>query len=547
MTGFHGSVPVLVIGAGPSGLSTAIELGRRGIRCLVIEQNDRVGYNPRAKLTNVRSMEHLHRWGIADRLRAANPMPSGHGSDIVFATRLTGYSLAGFTDAFNTAPEKNDFYSERATWVPQYTLEAVLRDYAAELPSVDFLFSTRFVSASESSDGVEVLLEGADGQFTTQALFLIGADGARSSVRKQLGIEMTGTYAFSRNFNVLFRAPQLRELHQKPFAIQYWLVNKDVPALMGPMDDDDLWYIIATRLGSQTDFERIDPHELIAQAVGAPVDIAVVSVDPWVAHLLIANTYGTDRIKLAGDACHLHPPFGGFGMNLGIGDGVDLGWKLAAMLQGWGGPHLLESYEAERKPVHRQTMDEAMENYSTVGNELFQQQIEYPGSQGDRVRAEVGERILKTKEREFRSLGIVLGYRYANASTIIPDGTEPPPYDVKVYSPSAAPGCLAPHHWYADGSSLYDHFGAGFTLVLQENADVPGGLLEAARKRDIPLSSVVLSGENLAARYGARYVLVRPDQHVAWRSNDDVSTPEDLWDHVCGYVSSAVTLSVTDF
>ena len=534
------SVSVVIVGAGPSGLATAIELGRRGVRCIVVEQNDRVGYNPRAKLTNVRSMEHLHRWGIADRLRAANPMPSGQGSNIVFATRMTGYALASFVDAFNTAPGNNEWYSERATWVPQYTLEAVLREYAAELPTVEFLFSARFLFVTESSDGVDAIVEGVNGDRTTiHASFLVGADGARSAVRKQLGIEMAGTHAFSRNFNVLFHAPKLRHLHDKPFAIQYWLINKDVPSLMGPMDDNDLWYIIATRLGDETDFARIDPRQLIGQAVGAPIDITVVSVDPWVAHLLIARSYGTKRILLAGDACHLHPPFGGFGMNLGVGDGVDLGWKLAATVQGWGGPFLLESYEAERKPVHRQTMDEAMENYATVGNELMRQHLEDPGPQGDAVRTEVGKHILVTKEREFRSLGLVLGYRYANAATIVPDGTEPPPYNVKVYEQSATPGCLAPHHWLPDGTSLYDRFGAGFTLIVQGTEAAPLPMLESAKARNVPLSVVYVNDPELSRLYGARYVLIRPDQHVAWRSND-VRAPDRILDRVCGFVSSVV-------
>ena len=534
------TIPVVIAGAGPSGLSTAIELGRRGVHCVVIEQNDRVGYNPRAKLTNVRSMEHLHRWGIADRLRAANPMPRGHGSDIVFATRMNGYVLAGFSDAFNTAPGNNELYSEPATWVPQYTLEATLREYAEELAPIKFRFSTRFLSATESNAGVDVVIEDAHGALETiRAEYLVGADGARSAVRKGLGIEMTGTPAFSKNFNVLFHAPALQSLHRKGFAVQYWLVNRDVPALMGPMDDTDLWYIIATRLGNETDFERIDPQQLINSAVGAPIDLTVVSVDPWIAHLLIAERYGSRRVLLAGDACHLHPPFGGFGMNLGIADGVDLGWKLAAVLQGWGGPYLLESFEAERKAVHRQTMDDAMENYLTVGNDLVKDHIEDEGAAGDAVRSAVGQQILKVKEREFRSLGLVLGYRYKNDATIIPDGTEPPVYNVSNYEQSASPGCLAPHHWLSDGTSLYDTFGSGLTLLVRDALDAPQPLLDAAEVRNIPLTVVYAADEEVMRLYGARFTLIRPDQQVAWRA-DDADDPEHILDRVCGYVSSAV-------
>ena len=187
--------------------------------------------------------------------------------------------------------------------------------------------------------------------------------------------------------------------------------------------------------------------------------------DPWYAHNLIADKYSEGRIFLAGDACHLHPPFGGYGMNMGIGDGVDLGWKMAAVLHGWGGPELLASYEAERRPVHKWTMDEALANYGAVGNQLAVAGLEEPGELGDATRREAGEVIFSAKLREFKSLGAVLGYRYNGSPLIVPDGTPNPPQQAGVYQPSARPGGVAPHLWLADGSSLYDHFGDGFTLI----------------------------------------------------------------------------------
>ncbi|MBI3706465.1 MAG: FAD-dependent monooxygenase [Proteobacteria bacterium] len=533
---------VLIVGAGPVGLSLAIELGHRGIACLVVEQNDRVGYNPRAKLTNVRSREHLRRWGIAENLRKASPLPRDYPSNIVFATRLNGYPLARFENAFYCAPERNELFSESAQWVPQYMLEEVLRAHAETLPSVEVRFSCRLESAAQSPGGVEAeIVDAAARRRKVRSAYLVGADGARSTVRELLGIRMEGQGAFSRNYNIIFRAPRLADMHRHGPAVHYWLVNPDVPSMMGPMDGAGLWFFFATQLRDGVDPASIDPRRLIHRATGLEFDLDIVTTDPWVAHRLIATRYGDGRIYLAGDACHLHPPFGGYGMNMGIGDAVDLGWKLAATLQGWGGPALLDSYERERRPVHERVMNEAVENHSVLGNQLVRPGIEAAGDVGDRVRKEVGEAIRAAKAREFKSLGVVLGYRYADSPIIVADGSAPPPVRVMTYEPSAHPGCLAPHLWLADGSSLYDHFGAGFSLLVTEpNASAAAsGLADAAARRGVPLKVIAPAEPRLAQLYAARFALVRPDQHVAWRGNEIPPDAEALIDRVRGGQAAA--------
>ncbi len=269
--------------------------------------------------------------------------------------------------------------------------------------------------------------------------------------------------------------------------------------------------------------------------------IEVVRGDPWVAQSLIADRYAAGRVFLAGDACHLHPPFGGFGMNMGVGDAVDLGWKLAATLQGWGGPALLASYAAERRPVHRRTIEEAERNYAVVGNQLVRPGLEDTDVAGDAVRAAVGEAIRATKGREFRTLGLVLGTRYDASPIIVQDGSTPPADSVETYVPSACPGSLAPHAWLADGSSLYDRFGPGLTLLCTEDGDA-SPLAEAAARRGIPLVVLHLAEPRLASLYGARFALIRPDQHVAWRG--DVLPPAGpLLDRVTGRSVEAMALA----
>jgi 2-polyprenyl-6-methoxyphenol hydroxylase-like FAD-dependent oxidoreductase len=519
---------VTIVGAGPVGLSAAIELGRRGIRCVVIEKHDRVGYSPRAKTTNVRTREHLRRWGIADALRQASPIDPDRPSTVVFATRMNGPLLARFENALNGDRQRNNLYSEEAQWVPQYVLEDVLRRHAASLPGVTIRFETEFVSLRQTADGVVSRIRDVRTGRTAEirSAYLIGADGARSLVRESIGATMIGEGAFSQNYSIIFRAPDLasRQVHEP--AIMYWMVNEDVPSLLGPMDEAGLWFFMATKLPRDADPAKLDPVDLIRRGTGlADLDVEIVGTDPWVAHRLVADRYAHGRVFLAGDACHLHPPFGGFGMNMGIGDAVDLGWKIAARLLGWGGEGLLPSYEHERRRVHERTIAEAVSNFGLTANQLVRPALEDPGLIGETTRREVAEIILATKVREFRTLGVVLGMRYEDSPIIVADGSEPPPDHFMLYLPSAHPGCLAPHLWLSDGSSLYDHFGNDFTLLIAGgNAAEAEELHAAAAARNVPLKILAPSDGRLRARYEARFVLIRPDQHVAWRGD---SIPED--------------------
>jgi 2-polyprenyl-6-methoxyphenol hydroxylase-like FAD-dependent oxidoreductase len=533
-----GRADVVIVGAGPVGLAAAIELGRRGIRCCVVERHDRVGYSPRAKTTNVRTREHLRRWGIADALRKASPIAADRPSTVVFATRMNGPLLARFENALNGNRERNNLYSEEAQWVPQYVLEDVLREYAQSLPGVNVHFEAEFLSFTQTDDAVVTHLRDLrTGRVSNiESSYLIGADGARSAVRDAIGAAMVGEGASSRNYSIIFRAPDLatRQIHER--AIMYWMVNEDVPSLLGPMDESGLWTFMATKLAGDVDPEKLDPVDLIRRGTGlTDLEIEIVGTDVWVAHRLVADYYAKDRVFLAGDACHLHPPFGGFGMNMGIGDAVDLGWKIAARMAGWGGDALLASYEQERRKVHERTISEAVYNYGSVSNQLVRPALEETGLIGEATRREVADIIQATKVREFKTLGVVLGMRYEDSPIIVPDGSDPPADHFMLYVPSAHPGCLAPHLWLNDGSSLYDHFGTGFSLLITDgDTDSVGPLVSAAARRKVPLKVLVLSDSRLCNRYEAAFALIRPDQHVAWRGDAMPADPDYVLARVTG-------------
>jgi hypothetical protein len=305
------------------------------------------------------------------------------------------------------------------------------------------------------------------------------------------------------------------------------------------MDRGDKWFFMPTDLPSGMKLADVEAPSLIREATGVDLPFEILSSDEWVASRLIADRYRDRRVFLAGDAAHLHPPFGGYGMNMGVADAVDLGWKLAAILQGWGGPALLASYERERRPVHEQVMDEAVANHALLSNQLWQDGIEDDTDAGTNIRHDIGERIRTAKLREFRALGVVLGYRYGHSPIIVADDTDPPACDPIDYQARNYPGCLAPHAWLEDGRSLYDLFGSGFTLLADPDA-AQGAIDEAvaaAQALDIPLSLIKAGEADVIERYSARYTLIRPDQHVAWRA--------DVWPKDCAALLAQVSGQVS--
>ena len=528
--------PVLIVGGGPVGLALAGELGWRGIECTLIEQTDGVIRDPKADLVNVRTMEHCRRWGIDGQVRNC-PFPDDFARNIIFTTSLTGYEL-GRIDRPSTA-ELVPWAStpEKSYTCPQMWFDPILREFADGYSTVNLNYRSRLARFAQDAEGVSAEIVNADGGAETiRAAYMVACDGGNSSVREALKIGLDG-HVVSRPVTGYFHDPDFLSRHDRGPAVFYFFVGeKGIWSNIRSIDPvGGIWRYTIVDTPEGASLEEIDIDACLRRSIGIDFPYAWRCVYPWTRRSVVAQSYGRGRVFLSGDAAHQLSPTGAFGANTGISDSVDLGWKLAAVLNGWGGPGLLESYEIERRPIAERNVDQSEANFRRQTTPRIADRLAEDSPAGERQRAEVGAQMLESVAPEFNSEGGTLGYRYDPSAICVPDGTPPPPDDQTTYIQTSRPGSRAPHAWLADGRTTLDLFGEGFTLLrLGDGVDGAEVIKAAAAARQLPLEIVSIADPAICALYEKSLVLVRPDGHVAWRGDAAPANAAAMIDQVRG-------------
>jgi len=533
---------VLVVGAGPVGLTLAIDLGRRGVRCTLIEKKPAPEFLPKMERCNARTMEIFRRMGLAEKVRAAG-LDRDIPMDVYIALAMNEppllrlpYPSVAEAQQQIAACDDGSMPREPYQLISQYTLEPLLKSVAEGLPSVAVHYGHEFVSLSQDADGATAHVRDPDGRMADiRAGYIVGCDGGSSPVRKQLGIQLRGEGNLLRLYQALYHAPDLFDripINGGPGKGRHYHIADAQSTFLIMQDSTRHWTLHATvEAPDQMDkqFER---------AIGLAVPYRMLYVGEWKQNLLLADRYGAGRVFLAGDAVHLVIPTGGLGMNTGVGDAIDLSWKLDAVLRGWGGPNLLASYEIERRQVGDRNLGAS--RYASLGRRKWRSQhrpnIRDDTPDGQATRDNLA-RVADVEQRKTNEMiGAELGYRYVG-SPIIWDEPGGPEHLFREYVPTTWPGARLPHVWLNEGRSVHDIIGEGYTLLrLGGSTADASGIERAIRELHAPFEMLTIDEERPRDVYGYDLILLRPDLHVVWRGNTPPGDPAQLAAVATGHI-----------
>jgi 2-polyprenyl-6-methoxyphenol hydroxylase-like FAD-dependent oxidoreductase len=538
---------ILIVGTGPVGLTLAVDLAMRGIAVVVVETR-RPGEPPSVKCNHVssRSMEVFRRLGIAKKLRDAG-LPADYPNDCAYRTTTTGIELSRIP-----IPCRRDRYTSSngpdTAWptaepphrINQIYMEPVLFAHAAGMKNLVLLNRTAFEDFVERDDGIIATVRNLDTDATSEidADFLVGCDGARSAVRRAIDATLQGTPVIQRVQSSYIRAPELLDLMGPPA----WMTLSLNPRRCGTVvaiDGRENWLIHNHLNREDETFETVDRDGSIRAILGVGADFRyeILSKEDWVGRRLVADRFRKGRAFICGDAAHLWMPYAGYGMNAGIADAANLAWLLAAVLQGWADPAILDGYEAERLPITEQVSRFAMD---MAGKVLGQRRavpdaIEIEGPEGDAVRKQVGQAAYDLNVQQYCCGGLNFGYFYDASPIIVYDGESQPAYTMADFTPSTVPGCRVPFHRLPDGRPIYDALGPGYTLLRRDGGVAVAPLVDAMRDGGIPIE-VVDAPMHETDPCDRKLILVRTDQHVVWRGDTIPDQPEGLIDTLRGKV-----------
>jgi 2-polyprenyl-6-methoxyphenol hydroxylase-like FAD-dependent oxidoreductase len=538
---------VLIVGAGPVGLTLAIDLAWRGIDVTVVETRAPAELpEPKCNHVAARTMEIFRRLGLAEKVRNAG-LPADYPHDISYRTSFTGQELTRIKipcrrDRFTATdgPDCNWPTPEPPHRINQIYLEPVLFEHAAAQPRIRIINRTSVEDVVVEDSSASVSLRDLDsGAVRRQnCRYLIGCDGARSVVRKAIGAELSGDAIVQRVQSTYIRAPGLIDRQQSQRAWGTGAINPRRSGMVYAIDGRERWLVHNYMKPGEGDFDSVDRDGCIRTILGVEADFKyeVISKEDWHGRRLIASRFRDRSTFIAGDAAHIWAPYAGYGMNAGIADAMNLSWLLAAHLNGWAPAAILDAYEAERWPITSQVSRFAMSHAETEIRRrgAVPDEIEEAGPQGARAREEVGRITYEINVQQYACAGLNFGTYYDRSPIIAYDGAEHPAYTMDHYTPSTVPGCRTPHIWREDGTSVYDAMGEWFTLLRFDPAIDVAALEAAARIRGVPLRVLDIEKSSAAISAGNALVLSRPDQHVAWRGNRLPEDPVRLIDRIRG-------------
>ncbi len=520
---------VLIVGAGPVGLTLAIDLGQKGVRCTLIEKKEAPEFLPKMERCNARTMEIFRRMGLSEKIRKAG-LDASVPMDVYVVLAMNEPPLLrlpypSVNEALAEIRKSEDASQplEAYQLISQYTLEPLLKSVADALPTVNVRYGTEFLSLEQDEGGVTARTTTENGDVTYRAKYVVGCDGGASPVRKQLGIKLRGEGNLLHLRQALYYSEELYNripLGDGPGRGRHYHVADGQATFLIMQDSTKHWTLHAV---VEKDEDMAAQFE---KAVAAPVDYQMLYVGQWKQNLLLADNYGSGRVFLAGDAAHLVIPTGGLGMNTGVGDAVDLGWKLAATLEGWGGPNLLRSYEIERRQVGDRNVGAS--RYASLGRRKWRSQyrpdIRDNTPAGQATRDNLAS-VADTEQRKTNEMiGAELGYRYVG-SPVITDEPGGPEHLFREYHPTTWPGARLPHLWLGDNDPVQDRIGAGYTMLRLGGTQIDTSGIEGAFKaRGVPYQTLDIASQRARDIYGYDLVLVRPDMHVVWRGK---AVPED--------------------
>ncbi|WP_315827597.1 MULTISPECIES: FAD-dependent oxidoreductase [unclassified Bradyrhizobium] len=543
---------VLIVGAGPVGLTAAMDLASRGIEVVVAEIR-RAGEPPNVKCNHVsaRSMEVFRRLGIVQQVREGG-LPADFPNDCAYRTTVVGRELTRIP-----IPSRKDRYTATGgpdtDWptpepphrINQIYLEPILFACAEAQRGITILNRVEVDRFDQDENGVIARAHDLDAgrDITISADYLIGCDGGRSAVRKLIGARLSGTDVVQRVQSTYIHAPALKDLiTQKPA----WMTMSLNPRRCGTtvsIDGRDNWLIHNHLAAEEVEFDSVDRDWALRTILGVDdrFEYEVISKEDWIGRRLVADRFRDRRAFICGDAAHLWIPYAGYGMNAGIADAVDLCWMLAGVLHGWAAPALLDAYEAERQPITEQVSHFAMNHALAVMSQRrsVPAEVEMDGPVGDEARRKVGQAAYDLNVQQYCCSGLNFGYYYDRSPAISYDGETPPPYGMGHFTASTVPGARAPHVWLADGRSLLDALGPAYTLVRFDPTINAEALVEAAARQGVPLTLVDVDRAKGGYDFADSLLVVRPDSHIAWRGAAAPQEPDDLLDRLRGLTTQA--------